>query len=332
MKRAKLLLVMGSLWLFPAVHPAPVQAQPPVLGASLYAGVTITGAVSSVYAVEATTNLSQTNSWACVALVQLPATNYLWVDTSSPANGQRFYRAALLAPTNLVFIPPGTFLMGSPTNEPGRSTNEGPQTVVTLTKGFFMAQYLVTQTDYLAVVGSNPSHFTSDTNGPVDFETWVQATNYCALRTQRDTAAGLIPAGTEYRLPTEAEWEYACRALSSTEFYYGEDTNYTSLANYAWYSANSGGTTQPVGLKLPNFWGLYDMAGNVFEWCQDWYGPYSGGSTNDPEGAASGTERVLRGGSWFNSASFCRSAERDSGGPTGSNSNIGFRVVLAVGP
>jgi formylglycine-generating enzyme required for sulfatase activity len=304
MKQIKFLFGLG-LW-FLAIQPALVQAQSSLLGLNLYAGVSITGAVSSVYAIQASTNLTQTNGWTCVALVQLPATNYLWVDTSSPAaTGQRFYRAVLTAPTNLVFIPPGTFRMGSSTNEVGRSADESPQTVVTLTRGFFMAQYLVTQTNYVALMGYNPSHFSTNTYGPVDFESWTQATNYCALRTQRELAAGLIPAGTQYRLPTEAEWEYACRAWTSTQFYYGDDPGYTNLTNYAWYSANSGNTTQPVGLKLPNQWGLYDMAGNVFEWCQDWYGPYPGGSVTDPQGPDSGSARVLRGGSWFNAANYC---------------------------
>jgi formylglycine-generating enzyme required for sulfatase activity len=330
MKRSKFLLVLG-FW-FLTFHPASLWAQSFRLGMNFYAGVSITGAVSAVYAIQATTNLALTNGWTCVAFVQLPATNYLWVDTTGPATGQRFYRAVLAAPTNLVFIPAGAFRMGSPTNEVGRFTDEGPQTDVTLTKGFFMAQYLVTQLDYLAIMGYNPSHFSTDTNGPVDEVTWTEATNYCALRTQQELAAGLIPAGTCYRLPTEAEWEYACRAWTSTQFYYGDDPAYTNLTNYAWYSANSGSTTQPVGLKLPNLWGLYDMAGNVWEWCEDWYGPYSGGSTTDPPGAASGSERVLRGGSWFNPENECRSAQRDSGNPAGSNTNIGFRVVLAVQP
>ncbi len=332
MKRFKSLLVLGFGSLFVAVHPASVQAQSSLLALNLYAGVSITGAVSSVYAIEATTNLAQTNDWVCVAFVQLPTTNYLWVDTTGPATGQKFYRAVAVAPTNLVFIPGGTFRMGSPTNEVDRSTNEGPQTVVTLTKGFFLGQYLVTQRDYLAVVGNNPSHFATDTNGPVDNVRWIDATNYCAIRTRQEAAAGFIPPGTRYRLPTEAEWEYACRALTSTRFYYGDDPGYTNLVNYAWYSADSGSTTHPVGLKLPNQWGLYDMAGNVREWCDDWFGPYPGGSTTDPQGADSGTERVLRGGSWFMAAASCRSAQRFGADPAGSNTDIGFRVVLAVQP
>ena len=234
MKPIKLLFVPGFLALFVALYPASVRAQPPVLGANLYAGVSITGTMSSIYTIESTTNVTKTNGWSCIAFVQLPATNYLWVDTSGPVNGQKFYRAVVIAPTNLAFIPGGTFRMGSPTNEVGRSTNEGPQTVVTLSKGFFMGQYLVTQRDFLAVVGFNPSNFATNTNGPVEEVRWIDATNYCALRTQQEAAAGLIPAGTQYRLPTEAEWEYASRSLTSTQFYYGDDAGYTNLGNYAW--------------------------------------------------------------------------------------------------
>lgn len=324
----KRILTLGCLLL--AVHPDLVLAQAPILGVNTYAGISITGAVSSVYAIQTSTNLTQTNGWTSVALVQLTATNYLWLDTTGPATGLRFYRAVLTSPPNLVFIPAGTFRMGSPTNEVGRSTDEGPQTIVTLSKGFFMAQYPVTQSNFVALMGFNPSSFSNSTNDPVSSVTWIEATNYCAIRTQRELAAGLIPAGTAYRLPTEAEWEYACRAWTSTQFYYGDDPGYTNLTSYAWYSANSSNSTQPVGLKLPNLWGLYDMAGNVWEWCGDWYGYYPGGNTIDPQGPASGTERVLRGGSWFNAANYCRSAQRDSGGPAGSNTNIGFRIVLAI--
>ncbi len=329
MKPGKLLL-LGFLCLCIGANPASARGQTNLLGLRLYAGVSITGAVASVYAIQASTNLAKSNGWTCLAFVQLPATNYLWIDTTSPSAGQRFYRALAFAPTNLVFIPPGTFRMGSPTNEVGRSTDEGPQTAVTITKGFYLGQYPVTQGDYMAVMGSNPSHFTGNTNRPVEEVSWIDATNYCAKRTQQEAAAGLIPAGSQYRLPTEAEWEYACRAWTSTRFYYGDDPGYTNLVNYAWYSANAGSTTQPVGQKLPNEWGSYDMAGNVWEWCQDWYGPYPGGTAIDPQGPSVGSARVNRGGSWFNAAAFCRSAQRSSGNPAGVNSNIGFRIVLAA--
>jgi formylglycine-generating enzyme required for sulfatase activity len=216
-------------------------------------------------------------------------------------------------PMNMAFIPPGTFRMGSPTNEVGRQDNEGPQTAVTISRGFWMGKYEATQREYLAVMGSNPSYFTGDTNRPVEMVSWVDATNYCARLTQRERAAGRIPTNSVYRLPTEAQWEYACRAWTSTRFSHGDDLGYTNLTNYAWYLDNSGDMTHPVGPKLPSPWGLYDMHGNVWEWCQDWWGDYPGWIAVDPQGPATGSCRVFRGGSWAFStdrSGNCRSADR----------------------
>ena len=137
-----------------------------------------------------------------------------------------------------------------------------------------------------------------------------------------------------YRLPTVAEWEYACRAWTSTRFSYGDDPGYTNLTNYAWYYDNSGDQTHPVGQKLPNPWGLYDMHGNVWEWCQDWWGDYAGGIALDPRGPAGGSLRVIRGGSWDSwngRAGDCRSVLRNGSYPGDWGIIIGFRVVLAPG-
>jgi formylglycine-generating enzyme required for sulfatase activity len=134
-----------------------------------------------------------------------------------------------------------------------------------------------------------------------------------------------------YRLPTEAEWEYCCRALTTSRFYYGNDPNYSSLANYAWYLDNSDDTTHPVGQLLANPWGLVDMAGNVREWCQDWYGPYPGGNVTNPQGPASASSRVNRGGSFVQPAWACRSATRGYSDPSLRYVSTGFRVVLAPG-
>ncbi len=230
-----------------------------------------------------------------------------------------------------VWIQPGTFTMGSPDNEQDRNSDEGPQTVVTLTTGFFMSKYLVRQGDYLAVMGSNPSHYTGDANRPVETVSWVNATNYCAQLNAQEQTAGRLPAGWVYRLPTEAEWEYACRAGTTTRFSFGDDPSSTLLGSYAWYSSNSGGTTQPVGTKLPNPWGLYDMHGNVFEWCQDWFGTYPGGSVTNPSGPASSSDRVIRGGDWSDDGANCRSANRYGNFPSSTGTFLGFRVVLAPG-
>ena len=327
------LFVVG-LAVWPAA-PRTFAQTPAGLDIQVYAGLSITGAVGTVYSVEYVTDLAQTNSWRCLEFLQLLASPYLWADKSGPATGQRFYRAVQTeAPTNMVFIPPGTFRMGSPTNEADRWDDEGPQTAVTISRGFWIGQYEVTQGEYEALMGSNPSHFTGDTNRPVETVSWFDAANYCGQLTQRERAAGRIGTNSVFRLPTEAEWEYACRGWTSTRFSYGDDPGYTNLTNYAWYGDNSGGTPHPVGQKLPNPWGLHDMHGNVFEWCQDWYseGPYPGGIAIDPQGpTGSYSKRVIRGGDWGNyGVKNCRSAARAGGGGGGFDF-VGFRIVLAPG-
>jgi formylglycine-generating enzyme required for sulfatase activity len=233
---------------------------------------------------------------------------------------------------NMVWIVPGTFIMGAPTSDPDDEFDE-TQHVVTLTNGFWMGQHPVTQGEYLAVTGTNPSAFTGDMSRPVEQVTWLDATNYCYLLTQREQSAGRLPAGWVYRLPTESEWEYCCRALTTSRYYFGNDPgDGASLTNYAWYSVNSGSSTQPVGQLLPNAWGLVDMAGNVEEWCQDWYGIYPTANVSyNPQGPASGGGRVERGCGWDEAAPDCRSAARDTGSPGSGAHDLGFRVVLAPG-
>jgi formylglycine-generating enzyme required for sulfatase activity len=164
---------------------------------------------------------------------------------------------------------------------------------------------------------------------------WADATNYCALLTQRELAAGRIPPGTAFRLPTEAEWEFAARSGTSTRFSYGDDPDASSLTNYAWYAVNAGLMVHPVGQKLPNPSGLYDTEGNVWEWCSDWYGPLPGGVQVDPKGPASNSIgfKVMRGGAYDYFDGDCRSARRlFFGAPTLTDTDLGIRVVLAVGP
>jgi formylglycine-generating enzyme required for sulfatase activity len=311
---------------------AQTQAQ---LSIQTYAGLTITGAVGTVYSIEYISDILQTNNpaaWRSLEFLQLTGSPHFWVDKSAPVQENRFYRAReFAAPGRLVFIPPGTFRMGSLASESDRyGQTESPATMVIISQGFWMGSYEVTQGEYLAVAGTNPSHFSDDTNRPVESVTWHEATNYCALRTQRERAAGGIPANCGYRLPTEAEWEYACRAWTSTRFSHGDDPGYTNLTSYAWYSDNSGGTTHPVGQKAPNLWGLSEMHGNVWEWCQDrWSEKLPGGTVVDPRGPLVGSDQVLRGGSWYLDGKWCRTAYRMGLPPTRRLDDFGFRVVLA---
>jgi formylglycine-generating enzyme required for sulfatase activity len=285
-----------------------------------------------VYSVLGSTNLA---IWSVLGATTNTLGIIAFTDIAARLAPQKFYRAQLQSvPANLVFIPPTTFTLGSPANEPGHQPDESPQTIVTLSHGFWMSKFLVTQREYLAVSGFNPSGFPGDLNRPVESVSWFAASNYCAQLTKQDLTAGRIPPGSHYRLPTEAEWECAARAGTSTRFYFDDDA--ASLTNRAWYGVNSGFTPHPVGLKPPNAWGLYDMEGNVWEWCQDWYGPYPGGSKTDPQGPASNATgvKVIRGGAWESFESDCRSARRSTEGasPFISDFIIGFRVVLAVDP
>jgi formylglycine-generating enzyme required for sulfatase activity len=285
-----------------------------------------------VYSVLGSANLE---TWSTVGFASNPLGSVLFHDVTTNVLPQKYYRVLRqVPPANMVFIPPNTFTMGTPTNEVNRQADEGPQTTVTLSRGFWIGKYEVTQREYLAVTGSNPSQFPGDLNRPVETVSWLDATNYCALLTQQELAAGRIPWGSRYRLPTEAEWECAARAGTSTRFSYGDDVNFSSLANHAWYWFNSGFGTHPVGQKLPNPWGLYDMEGNVLEWTLDWYGPYPGGSVTDPEGPASNVQgvKVIRGGAWDAGEADCRSGRRLTKGvhPFITDFILGFRVVLVT--
>ena len=295
-----------------------------------HAQLTVTGAVGTVCQIQWTDNLSSTSRWFHLSHCVFSNSPSFLTDSNIASATARYYRAVWTPSTNLVWIPAGTFTMGSPPDEVDRYSDEGPQTIVMISRGFLMRKYLVTQGDYLSAVGSNPSNFQGDARRPVEQVSWNDATNYCALLTAQELTGGRIPTNCFYRLPTEAEWEYACRAGTTTRFYYGDDLGYTNLINYAWYFGNNSNTTHPVGQKLPNAWGLYDMAGNVFEWCQDWYGPYPGGTATDPQGPGSGSLRVIRGGSWYADANLCRSALRGNDSQTDSNLIQGFRVLLAT--
>ena len=320
--------------------PPPPEA-PVLRGVRLQSALTIEGAAGTTNWILYADALTPW-AWTVLTNVVVSSSPYVFVDReASPL--RRFYQVAAGASppvipaftpdlTRYAYIPPGIFTMGSPATEQDRYSEEGPETVVTLTKGFWIGKYEVTQGDYLAVTGANPSYFAGDLNRPVEQVTWYEATNYCARLTAQERSAGRLPAGWAYRLPTEAEWEYAARAGTTTRFSYGDDPGYTQLGNYAWYVANSGNTTHPVGQKQPNPWGLFDMHGNVWEWCLDWYGSsLPGGSVTGPMGPASGSGRVLRGGSWFHGGLYSRSAFRGYYAPADLGYFIGLRAVVAAG-
>ena len=261
-----------------------------------------------------------------------PTTGWCLTFTPPSSRPDSNSRPAISPQGKMVWIEGGSFTMGSPLSEVDRKSNEGPQTSVTISGGFWMGIYEVTQAEYQAVIGSNPSVFTGDVNRPVDHVNWNAAMVYCAALTTSERAAGRCPADWAYRLPTEAEWEYACRAGTTTRFSHGDDRGDSNLGNYAWYSRNSSSTTHPVGEKAPNAWGLYDMHGNIWEWCQDsWDGSanYPGGSTIDPL-VTTGSFRVLRGGAWSSFAGGAGCAYRGYGERGFAISGYGgFRAVLA---
>lgn len=218
--------------------------------------------------------------------------------------------------TNLVWIANGGFNMSG--------------TKVYLSQGFWMGKFEVTQAEYQAIRNANPSQF-KGSQLPVESVTWGDAVAYCAGLTTRERTANRLPTGWTYRLPTEAEWEYACRAGTSTLYSFGDDPARTHLGSYAWYAGNAGSRTHEVGTRGPNRWGLYDMHGNVSEWCSDWLGSQSFLAITDPKGPLSGDSRVVRGGSIGDNPESLRSAMRGGNTPSARMNWVGFRVVLAPG-
>ncbi len=250
------------------------------------------------------------------------------------------------APEGFETVPPGDFMMGSPPGEVGRQPNEGPQHPVTFTRPLWVQAHEVTQAEWRALMGTSPSGFDGCDDCPVEKVSWYGAAAYANARSAYEglpacyrlrgcteglgRCAGTDFAGLDcpgYRLPTEAEWEYAARAGSTGRYATG-DTD-AHLDALGWYAANSGSRTQPVGQKAANPWGLFDMHGNVSEWCHDAYGAYSADPATDPLGPPSGQGRVVRGGSFANSARYARSAFRNYRWPLGRVPFVGFRLVRA---
>ena len=251
--------------------------------------------------------------------------------------------AVIPLPDNFVRIPGGTFDMGSPAAEWGRKDNENPHEVQV--RGFYLGIYPVTQREYEAVIGTNPSKFKGP-DLPVEYVNWFDAVAYCNARSIHEERAPVYKIEREtviwrrnaagYRLPTEAEWEYACRAGTRTPFNTGNNFT-TAQGNYNGrypYNTLSKGIfrqmTTPAGSFDPNPWGLYDMHGNVWEWCWDWYGQYGPERQKDPPGPSWGADRVYRGGSWSSLGQNLRSASRGLNSPSYRNFDLGFRVLLPV--
>ena len=228
-------------------------------------------------------------------------------------------------------IPAGKFLMGSPATEKERSQDE-TQHEVTLTQGFRMGVHEVTQAQYGQVMGKNPSYFKGATL-PVETVSYDEALAFCKKLSDLPAEKA---AGRKYRLPTEAEWEYCCRAGTSTPFHFGNELNGTQAncdGTFPYGTTKQGPylkKTSPVGSYPANAWGLHDMHGNVYEWCQDWYGDYPKDSIKDPQGSSSGELRVLRGGSWDDVARSCRAGRRNRNSPGTHDINCGFRLLLPL--
>lgn len=225
------------------------------------------------------------------------------------------------------------FMMGSPPDEPGRGHDENPHPVI-IGRGFWMSRYEITQEQYRQVAGKNPSRF-RESDGPVEDVSWNDAKNFCNRLTELADNMKFTRSGRPrnvamtFRLPTEAEWEYACRAGTVTPYACGETLSCTQAVFHAEDCPEGRPIERPisVGTYTPNAWGLYDMHGNVSEWCEDWYGAYPPYAVTDPIGPPRGAVCVNRGGSWYNSAGKCRSAERFGFRPMEKNYDLGFRIV-----
>ena len=237
--------------------------------------------------------------------------------STEPINGAPLPpKTALIPLTNMVAIKAGTFMR--------------VKFPVTITRDYWMGKYEVTQGEFMALMGRNPSHFTGDSNRPVEKVTFFDASNYCARVTERERVSGRLPVAYEYRLPTEAEWEHACRAGATNLFSFGDNPGVAD--QFAWTAENSDATTHPIGLKRPNPWELHDMHGNVWEWCLDWFEPYPAGPATDPVGPATSKFKVFKGGGWNQDVEYARWVNRFMMSPSNGIHFVGFRLALGLTP
>ncbi|MBW2345683.1 MAG: SUMF1/EgtB/PvdO family nonheme iron enzyme [Deltaproteobacteria bacterium] len=307
--------------LFVETEPEDANVRITNIGQSFYQGIELE---SGRYRVEVTADSYEKKSmWVTLDAGEDKSLDIRLKRVTAAKKGKAFTNSIGM---KFVLIPSGTFTMGSPSDEAGRESDER-QHHVTISKDFYMQATEVNQGQWQAIMGSNPSYFKNcGNNCPVEKVSWNDCQEFIKRLNQKD--------GTDkYRLPTEAEWEYACRGGSTTAFTNGGITELKcgydpNLAAIGWYCGNAGKKTHPVAQKDPNTWGLYDMHGNVWEWCQDWYGrDYPSGNVTDPKGPSSGKYRVLRGGCWSGFVRDCRSANRGGNYPGNRSLNVGFRVA-----
>ena len=322
------------------------------LQATLTPTVIISGPLGSVQQVQYSTNVSDPNSWTPIGVIRMDNTNKPFFDTTANAGPKRFYRTMLMgvADTNLVWIPPGSFIMGSPTNELGRFLSEGPQTPVTLTYGFLMGRYEIRLAEILVYLtnypATHPLAARDLAHDPTFSVLWSDATNYCGLRTDYERTLGMIPSDWAYRLPTEAEWEYSCRAGTTTPFYFGNEVRNDAVRADAWFNGAQPFPTNLVAISpviptawtnvemfVPNAFGLYGMSGNEAEWCLDSFTSlvspaYAGVAVTNPFTRVDGIYAEYRGGGYLSPGKELRSATRRAGSKD-LGLDVGFRVVLA---
>lgn len=245
------------------------------------------------------------------------------IDDWSPEYQKQYIEAVVVR--HMVYVEAGTFVMGALANDNKANTNEQTRHRVTLSS-FYISKYEVNQSLWEFIMGINPSYcqnfFGTDVH-PVESVSWQDCQEFL-----KKLNSYSIRCGYRFRLPTEAEWEYAARGGKKSRGYIYSGSN--NIDDVAWYEYNSGGTSHEVGKKKPNELGLYDMTGNVLEWCQDWYGEYGSQNQNNPTGPSSGSRRINRGGSWYDGPQYCRISYHDGDSPETKLRNIGLRLVMEV--
>ena len=281
------------------------------------------------YAIAGNYNVSLTVTTATGEDLKLKL-NYISVALGGEGEGEGESGTVTLpgnVPLTMIYVPAGSFMMGSPSYEQDRTTFEGPQHEVTLTQGFWTGTEEITKAQWEAVMGTTPwsgeGMLSEDPASPAVWIDWNDAHDF--------VEALNVLTGQTFRLPTEAEWEFACRGGTTTRYYWGDDPGYTAIGDNAWWTGNAWDAGERyahvAGLKSVNPMGLYDMAGNVWEWCEDWYGGYSGSPETDPSGPVTGAFRIIRGGALDTDAPECRSAYRADTFQSTRSYSIGFRVV-----